>query len=178
MNEKKDCLIKRNIALRNKRREQKLINKKVCDVHFRCTENEKIFLEKTAKALGYSSVTEYILESSLFLSINYIELNYLSDFTVAINRLNNNVNQIARNLNRLMLDDTIDIKLLNQAKDDLAAYQIMINDLETINHRLQKKINSSICVKEEYAYDAKIDYKNTDMDMCPCSKEVKENGDS
>lgn len=178
MNEQKDKLFKRNHYFRNKRLEQKQANKKQCRFEFRCTDNERVFLEKTAKHFGYHSITEYILECSLFFSINHIELNYLSEFTVAINRLNNNVNQIARNLNRLMLNDSVDQKVLNQAVNDLAAYQIMLKDLETLNRRLQQKINNSICVKEEYAYDAGTDYKQANMDTCPCSKEVNENGHS
>ena len=129
MNDKKDGLMKRNQYFRKKRLERKKENRKQCRFQFRCTENEKAFLETMSMQLGYHSITEYILESSLFLSINHIELNYLSDFTVSINRLNNNINQIARNLNKLMNEDTVDIKILNEAKDSLAAYQIMIKDI-------------------------------------------------
>ncbi|MCI8851834.1 MAG: hypothetical protein HFE82_09965 [Erysipelotrichaceae bacterium] len=178
MSDKKDRLLKRNQYFRKKRLERKKENRKQCRFQFRCTENEKAFLEGTSKKLGYKSVTEYILESSLFLSINHIELNYLSDFTVSINRLNNNINQIARNLNKLMNEDSVDIKILNEAKDSLAAYQIMLKDIELMNEKLQRKINSSIRIKEELAYDAGINYINTNMDNCPCLKEENKNGNN
>ena len=178
MNDQKESLVKRNIAWREKRLEKKRFNKKTCRVYLRCTENEKAFLEKATTAFGYPSITEYILESSLFLSINYLELDYLSDFTVAINRLNNNINQIARNLNRMMRSDTIDMNLLNQIKDELVVYRNMIKDLLATNGKLQKKINSSISSKESFAYNVKTDYRNSDMDTCPCFKEKKENGNS
>lgn len=178
MSDKKDGILKRNQYFRKKRLERKKENRKQCRFQFRCTENEKAFLEGTSKQLGYKSVTEYILESSLFLSINHIELNYLSDFTVSINRLNNNINQIARNLNKLMNEDSVDIKILNDAKDSLAAYQIVLKDIELMNEKLQRKINSSIRIKEELAYDAGINYINTNMDNCPCLKEENKNGDS
>ena len=77
-----------------------------------------------------------------------------------------------------MNEDTVDIKILNEAKDSLAAYQIMIKDIAVMNEKLQRKISSSIRIKEELAYDAGINYKNTNMDTCPYLKEENENGDS
>ena len=47
-----------------------------------------------------------------------------------------------------------------------------------MNEKLQRKISSSIRIKEELAYDAGINYKNTNMDTCPYLKEENENGDS
>ncbi len=170
MNEKKEQLEKRNSYYRKKRLERKVINKKVCRFEFRCTENEKAFLESIYKQLGYQSISEYILESILFNSVNYIELDYLKDFTVSINRLNNNINQIARNLNKLMNDEQIDTRVILQVRDNLTAYQTMIHDLEDMNRKLQRKISNSIRKKEAITYNDSIDYKETNMDTCPCSQ--------
>lgn len=77
-----------------------------------------------------------------------------------------------------MNEDSVDIKILNEAKDSLAAYQIMLKDIELMNEKLQRKINSSIRIKEELAYDAGINYINTNMDSCPCLKEENKNGNN
>ena len=76
-------------------------DKKTKDIHFRCSENE--FNQIVAMAKPYGSVTKLIRESLFSNKRVFIDpktfLEGMNTLTTAVNRVGNNVNQIARFLN-------------------------------------------------------------------------------
>lgn len=85
---------------RSKRLEENKKNLKKKEIHIRSTIEEKDFLKKQAKDMGLS-LSEYILECSLYTVVRKIDFTYLNEFSTHISKIGNNINQIARVLNSL-----------------------------------------------------------------------------
>lgn len=156
---RKDLLKKRNSIWRAARLAQKEKNHKTSEVHFRCTKNEHAFIKLKAHELDPNkTITEYILECSLFNVINKVDLESINELTTSINRLGNNINQITRQLNTAAKNDGINQSTIDDAIKHLESYKLQLEELSSLSARYISKLNMSLAYKEPNCYDNEVDY--------------------
>lgn len=122
-----------------KRKDSKLENKTKI-ISLRCTEYQKRKITKNAKLLNLS-VSEYLIRLALQKKIiaNHKEvLSTAHKLSMADNRVENNINQIAHRLNRqanITLDDLGDI--IDELRRVAIKRDIMITEFRKIYHLLK-----------------------------------------
>lgn len=158
MNEAKEKIIKKRELYRKQRLEEKEKNRKLERINIRCTTNEKKFIDQAAEKYDIT-VTELILESALFFEVNFIDLSNLKELTIAINRLDNNINQIARNMNILMKSkEYSDMTSLQAIATSLDQYGEMIDSIKNLDMQIYRAINNKLSQKKIECYNDNLTY--------------------
>lgn len=91
-------------------------NKKLSQIHFRCTNSQKKRIQVEAKKMNLT-VSEYLLNSKNKVYSSRRELlNLVEKVSYYDNKLDNNINQIAKNFNTngFVVDDRMLKELLNE----------------------------------------------------------------
>lgn len=159
MDDKKEKLQKKRAYWRNQRLLEKRKYRKNERIYLRCNENEKAYITLRAKESNSESLTDYIMECALFNYVNKIDFDFLHQHTVAINRLNNNINQIARRLNSIS-NDNITADDLNDLMNEILKLKKICNEITNGNEKIHRKLKNTLQQKEAETYDENVEYKN------------------
>lgn len=91
---------------------QDILNKKTCNLIFRCSPLEKYSIEQKALNYGFKKVSEFIVTSLVIPEDRNIKK--CSEMLKATNRIGNNLNQITRTLH---IEGTATEELLQELKE-------------------------------------------------------------
>ena len=129
-------------------------------IEVRASANEKAYMKYMAERIDPNmTLTDYIIESSLYGEVNLIDLKSLEELTVAINRLGNNVNQISRKINTEAKKGNLSDDLFKECSQILNEYQQEIQNLHKLAEKYYRKVKNTLIQKDIHSYKEDIDYR-------------------
>lgn len=123
---------------KSKRKRRGIEKNKTCYIRVRCTEEEYQKLLKKSKHFGTASsyLRMMIFDSRKNIIDPQSLLKMVNEYSAAINRVGNNINQIAKHMNMASKTNIVDLEIIARSEQPIKDFVCVLEELKRELHAL------------------------------------------